>query len=127
MGPSEETLAVAVPTAGWPQPNDAHFPGSTPMAAGPPIAQSQARANGPRRPAPFVDKHYRSFLKAVSWRVTGTLDTIFISFLVTGQVRLAISIGFVELFTKIGFFYLHERIWTKIPLGRTPAPEDYAI
>ncbi len=77
--------------------------------------------------APTVEKHYRSLLKAFSWRATGTLDTIFISFVVTGQLKLAVSIGFIELFTKIGLFYLHERVWTKITLGRVQASEDYTI
>ena len=75
----------------------------------------------------MVEKHYRSFLKAVSWRATGTVDTILISFLVTGKIKLAMSIGFVELFTKVGLFYVHERIWNRIPLGRTTPPEDYTI
>jgi uncharacterized membrane protein len=79
------------------------------------------------RPALLVEKHYRSLLKAVSWRATGTLDTILISFLVTGKIKLAVSIGFIELFTKIALFYVHERIWTKIPLGRVQPPEDYTI
>ena len=73
----------------------------------------------------MTENHSRSFIKAVSWRVTGTIDTMIVSFLVTGRLRLAISIGFVEVFTKIGFYYLHERIWNKISLGK--AKEDYAI
>lgn len=74
-----------------------------------------------------VEKHYRSFVKAVSWRATGTLDTMLISFLITGKVKLAVSIGFVEVFTKIGLFYFHERLWNRIPLGRAKAQEDYTI
>ena len=46
------------------------------------------------------EKHYRSIVKALSWRATGTADTIVISFLITGQAKMALSIGFVELFTK---------------------------
>lgn len=77
---------------------------------------------------PVVDeKHYRSLLKAISWRATGTADTILISFLVTGQIKMAVSIGFVELFTKILLFYVHERVWNKISLGRTKGSEDYTI
>lgn len=75
----------------------------------------------------MVDNHYRSMIKAVSWRVTGTLDTILISFLVTGKIKLAISIGFIELFTKICLYYVHERIWNKISFGRVKAKDDYSI
>ena len=33
--------------------------------------------------------HGRSLAKAVSWRITGTIDTFIISFLVTGKATLA--------------------------------------
>lgn len=59
--------------------------------------------------------------------MTGTVDTILISFLVTGKIKLAMSIGFAELLTKIGIFYAHERIRNRIPLGRTKPVEDYTI
>jgi uncharacterized membrane protein len=74
----------------------------------------------------MAEKHYRSLVKAVSWRATGTVDTIVVSYIVTGQVKLALSIGFVELFTKIGLYYIHERIWNRISLGRDKK-EDYSI
>ena len=66
----------------------------------------------------MADKHYRSFIKAVSWRLTGSMDTMIISFLITGRIRWALTISGVELFTKIGLYYLHERIWERVPLGR---------
>jgi len=65
-------------------------------------------------------------LKAVSWRATGTLDTILVSFLLTGRIRLAFSIGCVEFFTKIGLYYVHERIWNRVPAGRQTARRDSA-
>lgn len=52
-----------------------------------------------------------SFYKAISWRVVGTLDTILISYLITGKWNFALSIGAVEVFTKIMLFYLHDRAW----------------
>jgi uncharacterized membrane protein len=73
------------------------------------------------------EKHYRSLVKALSWRVTGTMDTILISFLITGQAKWAISIGFVELFTKIFLYYVHERIWNKLSFGRVKGKEDFDI
>ena len=73
------------------------------------------------------DKHYRSVVKAISWRATGTVDTVLISFLITGQIKLAMSIGFVELFTKIFLYYLHERIWNRISFGREKLKKDYEI
>ena len=76
----------------------------------------------------MAEKHYRSVVKAISWRATGTLDTILISFLITGQAKAAISIGFVELFTKIFLYYVHERIWNRLSFGRVKEDrEEYSI
>jgi uncharacterized membrane protein len=73
------------------------------------------------------EHHLRSIAKAFTWRLTGTLDTIIISFLITGRVKWAISIGFVEFFTKTLLYYLHERIWNKIPVGKKPKEATYHI
>ena len=75
----------------------------------------------------MLDKAYRSSLKAVSWRTTGTMDTIVISSLVTRKMKLAVSIGFIELFTKVCLYYAHERIWNRISLSRVKPEEDYTI
>ncbi len=76
----------------------------------------------------MVEKHYRSVVKAISWRVTGTVDTIIISLLITGRLRWALSIGFVELFTKVTLYYFHERAWNRLSFGRVQTgPRDYQI
>jgi uncharacterized membrane protein len=62
--------------------------------------------------------HGRSFVKAVSWRTVGTVDTFIISFFVTGKVSLAGGIAVVEVVTKIMIYYLHERVWAVVPWGR---------
>ncbi|TDW95974.1 putative membrane protein [Dinghuibacter silviterrae] len=73
----------------------------------------------------MVDNHYRSLIKGASYRFFGTLDTIVIALFITGNYTKAFSIGVTEVFTKIGFFYIHERIWQRIPFGiikeETPA------
>jgi uncharacterized membrane protein len=65
-----------------------------------------------------MDTHTRSFAKAISWRTTGTVDTMIISWVVTGNVKFAVSIGLVEVFTKSLLYYAHERVWLKIPFGQ---------
>lgn len=62
----------------------------------------------------------RSLIKGISWRLLGTIDTITVSFILTGRIRLALSIGCVELFSKVALYYVHERIWNKINFGRKP-------
>lgn len=64
------------------------------------------------------DKPYRSIVKTISWRAVGTLDTIVISYLVTGSFAMAASIGSIELVTKMVLFYFHERAWNKISFGK---------
>ena len=66
----------------------------------------------------MTDKHYRSLIKAVSWRLTGSVDTLIISFLITGKLKWALTISGVELFTKIGLYYVHERVWDSLSFGR---------
>ena len=60
----------------------------------------------------------RSVVKSLSWRVIGTLDTIVISWIITGALTLAFSIGMVELVTKMVLYFLHERMWNSIKWGR---------
>ncbi|KPM32420.1 Hypothetical protein I595_836 [Croceitalea dokdonensis DOKDO 023] len=60
----------------------------------------------------------RSIAKSISWRVIGTLDTIIISWIVTGTLSLAFSIGFIELVTKMMLYFFHERIWNTISWGK---------
>jgi uncharacterized membrane protein len=75
----------------------------------------------------MVEKPHRSFVKAISWRATGTVDTIVVSLIVTGQLRLAVSIGAIELVTKICLYYAHERIWNRLSFGRVKPKDDYTI
>ena len=64
------------------------------------------------------EKNYRSIVKSVSWRTIGTLDTFLISLLVTGKLDFALTIGGVEVFTKMALYYIHERTWNRIGFGR---------
>ncbi len=64
------------------------------------------------------EKPIRSIAKSLSWRTIGTLDTILISWLITGALSLAFSIGAIELFTKMGLYFLHERAWNMIKWGK---------
>ena len=70
-----------------------------------------------------METHARSLAKAISWRVTGTLDTMLISLVITGRLRLAAAIGLTEVATKSLLYYLHERAWLKVPFGRRSMPQ----
>ena len=60
------------------------------------------------------DKPIRSVVKAISWRMIGTIDTMVISWFITGELTMAISIGSIEVVTKMILYYGHERIWNLI-------------
>lgn len=74
----------------------------------------------------MAEKARRSIAKTVSWRTVGTLDTIIISYFITGNLAMAASIGSIELFTKMALYYFHERAWNKISYGKVKEP-DYQI
>jgi len=74
-----------------------------------------------------MEHRYRSLVKAVSWRATGTVDTFIVSYFVTGKVTVALSISGVEVFTKMILYYFHERLWTRIKLGIKKVEPDYNI
>ncbi len=63
------------------------------------------------------DSHLRSVIKAMSWRLIGTIDTMLISYFWTGNSGRALAIGGSEVLTKVGLYYVHERVWARIPLG----------
>jgi len=53
----------------------------------------------------------RHVLKAVSYRVLGSLQTCLISYFFTGNFWVAGSIGLTEIFIKPMIYFLHERAW----------------
>lgn len=63
------------------------------------------------------ESRVRSLLKAITYRVTGTLATGTIVFGVTGDLAAALAVGFVEPIAKIIIYYLHERAWQLVPRG----------
>lgn len=74
------------------------------------------------------EKPYRSVVKTISWRTVGTLDTIIVSYFVTGNLVMAASIGSIEVITKMILYYFHERAWNKLSFGKVKETgNDYQI
>lgn len=63
------------------------------------------------------ESHKRHLLKTLSWRAIGTLDTIVLSWIITGDPMTGLKIGSVEIITKMILYYLHERTWYNINYG----------
>jgi len=79
-----------------------------------------------------VETHYRSIIKAVTWRAGGTVVTCLVACIVTGSFDLAAKIGILDTVIKIGAFYIHEQIgafyiherfWNKVDFGKQKPPE----
>lgn len=72
------------------------------------------------------ESHYRSIVKAVSYRILGSATTAGIFFVLTGKGSLSLGAGALDMVLKIGVYFVHERIWNHINFGRstsTKAPE----
>jgi len=55
----------------------------------------------------------RHIFKSVSWRIVGTIDTMILGWVVTGNPFTGLKIGLLEVLTKMTLYFLHERIWYK--------------
>ena len=73
-----------------------------------------------------MESHFRSIVKAVSYRIWGSLVTFLVAWLFTANFRLAAGIGVLDTVLKIGAFYGHERLWNNINIGRKKSTQ-YAI
>ena len=85
---------------------------------------TEEKVNETEQQRQCAERPIRSLVKAISWRVTGTIDTIALSYFFTGQIETAISIGLTEVMTKMVLYYGHERLWNRISLGRAPQDEN---
>ena len=59
----------------------------------------------------------RHLAKSITWRVIGTIDTVALGWLVSGDLTVGASIGALELVTKMLLYYFHERLWYKSKWG----------
>ena len=60
------------------------------------------------------NSHVRSLAKALTWRITATLTTAVIAYMVTGELGTAALIGGIEFILKFFIYYGHERVWNLI-------------
>jgi len=63
------------------------------------------------------DSRKRHIFKTITWRAIGTMDTIIISWIISGNPYMGLKIGFAEIITKMLLYYLHERAWYRIDFG----------
>ncbi len=63
---------------------------------------------------PSVKRH---LAKTLTWRLLGTIDTILLSWIITGSVATGMTIGGVEVVTKMILYFFHERLWYRVDFG----------
>lgn len=61
----------------------------------------------------------RSFVKALSYRIWGTLSSFVVAYVLTRNATLSGAIAFWETVVKVFIYYAHERGWNKIQWGRS--------
>lgn len=60
----------------------------------------------------------RSLVKAITWRVGGSISTLLLAFVFTGSVSIAAGVCIVDIVLKLVLYYFHERAWDNISWGR---------
>lgn len=64
------------------------------------------------------DKTYkRHIAKTITWRIVGTIDTVILAWVISGNPYTGLKVGVSEVITKMVLYYLHERLWFKVKLG----------
>ncbi|MDA9616191.1 DUF2061 domain-containing protein [Candidatus Pelagibacter sp.] len=66
-----------------------------------------------------VDLKKRTITKTLTWRVTASLTTFIIAWILTGDLLIGVSIGSIEAMAKFFLYYFHERIWNNISWGKS--------
>jgi uncharacterized membrane protein len=74
-----------------------------------------------------METNSRSIVKAVSYRILGSLSTGLIFFVLTGKFSLSVGAGMADFVIKIVLYFLHERLWNHISYGRDNKAPEYEI
>ena len=73
-----------------------------------------------------METRKRSIAKTISWRVVATILTGVVTYLLTGRLDFAVTVGLADTFVKFFIYYVHERMWTRILYGKV-RPLEYEI
>lgn len=64
------------------------------------------------------DTRKRSISKAITWRILATITTMVLVFVFTGEWKLSLGVGVLDVVIKLLLYYGHERIWNSVKWGR---------
>jgi uncharacterized membrane protein len=68
--------------------------------------------------------HVIHLTKTITWRIIGTLDTILLSWMLSGDIALGLQLGSIEIVTKMILYYLHERLWHRVKFSGETVSAD---
>ena len=63
---------------------------------------------------PSVKRHVA---KTITWRIVGTIDTMILGWIISGNPMTGVKIGGLEVVTKMVLYFIHERVWFKVNYG----------
>ena len=63
------------------------------------------------------ERHLRSVIKGMTWRITASFTTAILVYLYTGDILLTLHVSVIEVAIKILFYYAHERLWGNVHWG----------
>ena len=66
-----------------------------------------------------ADLKKRTIVKTLTWRVTASVTTFIIVWVLTGDLLIGISIGSIEAIANFFLYYFHERIWNNISWAKS--------
>ncbi|WLD24707.1 DUF2061 domain-containing protein [Flavobacterium dauae] len=64
------------------------------------------------------NSHKRHIVKAITWRIVGTIDTMLLAWIISGNPLIGVKVGAAEVLTKMFLYYFHERVWFKVNLAK---------
>ena len=68
-------------------------------------------------------QHKRHWVKAVSYRVFGTLASTGVAWVISHDLRVSAGVFAVDGIGKIVLYYLHECVWDRISWGTNHRPQ----
>lgn len=66
----------------------------------------------------YQESQTRSVVKALTWRILGTVATTMLVFVFTRRFTLSLAVGGFEFISKIGLYWFHERVWDRLRFGK---------
>ncbi len=65
----------------------------------------------------MIESKWRSLAKGMTWRITASVTTMTIVFVMTGNLAVVAGVGLADVTLKIFFYYCHERLWGRVHWG----------